>query len=106
MVGIGFALAIIRMSNTPFWLANTGGSTKFAARAEPAPHAKPTHVKPAAMLAAAIHGYICDVRAEYLLVMGASLLHAEFAERAVQAAAGGPKQTETAVSPSPQLFDR
>jgi len=36
--------------------------------------------------------------------MGPSLLHAEFVERAGQAAAGGPKQTETAVVPSPQLL--
>src|SRR5882672_9925059 len=86
MVGIGVAFAIIRMSNTPFWLANTGGSTKFAARADPAPHAKP-----AAMLAAPAHRCIADVRVECLLVMGPSLLHAEFAERAVQAAGGRPQ---------------
>src|SRR5262245_19956482 len=90
MVGIGFALAIIRMSRTPFWLANTGGSTKLAARADPAPHAKP-----AARPAAPIHRCIADMRVRYLLVcllvMGASLLHADVVERAGQAAGGRPQ---------------
>src|SRR6185436_5037895 len=67
IVGIGLALAIMRMSSTPFWLANTGGSTKFAARAVALPPATA-----AATPAATVHRCIevlCDDR---LLNMGVS----------------------------------
>src|SRR5260370_23756312 len=37
MVGMGCGIATIMMSSTPFRLANTGGSTRFAAFAAPPP---------------------------------------------------------------------
>jgi hypothetical protein len=50
MVGMGCGIAIIMMSSTPFWLANTGGSTIVSAVAVPTPAHKavtkpatPTH---------------------------------------------------------------
>src|SRR5262245_53006952 len=46
MVGIGRGRATIMMSSTPFWLANTGGSWKLAAKDAPA-----ASVKAAATLA-------------------------------------------------------
>jgi hypothetical protein len=67
IVGIGLALAIMRISSTPFWLANTGGSTKFAARAVPPPPATA-----AATPAAPIHRCIEVLCDDCLLNMGVS----------------------------------
>jgi len=57
------------MSSTPFWLANTGGSWKLAARAVWAPHAKA-----AAAQAVAIDRYIESLQQGSWYDMRTSLL--------------------------------
>src|SRR5262249_20194609 len=65
IVGIGFALAIIRMSSTPFWLANTGGSWEMAARARCAPQARAAAAQAVAIDRCSERlqpGSLCDMR--------------------------------------------
>src|SRR5260370_8547070 len=69
MVGIGCGMAIIMMSSTPFWLANTGGSRSVAAPAVPAPADKA-----ASRPAAPIHWRIDIFHAVCLLHMGFSFI--------------------------------
>src|SRR5258705_964033 len=69
MVGIGGGMAIIMMSSTPFWLANTGGSRSVAAPAVPAPADKA-----ASRPAAPIHWRIDIFHAVCLLDMGFSFV--------------------------------